>query len=295
VFYLHAPQTSADPDARHFSARIGHAMSTDLTNWEVLRDALGPGPPGAWDDMATWTGSVIADPGGGWIMLYTGVCKREQGLVQRVGLALSEDLTTWVKHPANPVIEADPRWYELLDRDVWFDQAWRDPWVVPDPDTGTFHAFITARSATGPAEQRGVIAHATSADLREWERGPPLPGPQGFGHMEIPQVLHLEGRWHLLFSSPGWAQTSRPPPHCTGTFHAVSDQLTGPYRELPPLFCDEQESLYGGKVVMTDDGLRCLAFRYLDSAGAMVGELTEPIPVDLAPDGTLTLLESHPY
>jgi beta-fructofuranosidase len=113
--------------------------------------------------------------------------------------------------------------------------------------------------------------------------------------MEIPQVLHLEGRWHLLFSSPGWAQTFRPPPHCTGTFHAVSDQLTGPYRELPPLFCDEQESLYGGKVVVTDDGLRCIAFRNQNEAGGFFGELTDPMPVNLAADGTLTLLKSEPH
>lgn len=293
VFYLHAPQTPDDPDKRHFAATIGHAVSTDLTNWDVLADALGPGTAGAWDDLATWTGSVVADPSGGWIMLYTGVSHRENGLVQRIGAATSPHLMRWTKLGDDPLLEAPPRWYEQLDTDVWMDQAWRDPWVVQDPATGTFHAFVTARSATGRHEQRGVIGHATSLNLREWEPGPPIVTPKGFGYMEIPQVFSLGGRWHLLFSAPAWVQSTRAGPHRTGTFHAVSDRLTGPYDEVAPLFCDLQESLYGGKIVITEPGLACLAFRYRDTAGEVVGELTDPMPVNLAPDGALTLVESH--
>ena len=252
------------------------------------------GPAGDWDDLATWTGSVIAHPDGGWAMLYTGVSSRESGLVQRIGLALSPDLHTWSKHPANPVIEADARWYEMLDTEIWFDQAWRDPWVVQDPATGLFHAFITARTQHGDPARRGVIGHATSTDLVTWDVEGPISAPAGFGYMEIPQVFNAAGRWHVLFSAPAWAQQARNRPNCTGTFHAVADELTGPYNEVEPLFCDPKESLYGGKIVETGDGLVCLAFRYLDSAGDIVGELTDPMPVDLAADGTLTLVESHP-
>jgi beta-fructofuranosidase len=294
VFFLHAPQTPDDPDKRHFAATIGHAVSTDLANWEILADALGPGPAGSWDDMATWTGSVIEHPAGGWAMLYTGVASRERGLVQRIGLARSDDLNEWTKHPANPVIEADPRWYELLDTEIWIDQAWRDPWVLYNPADGLFHAFVTARCRAGDPARRGVIGHATSTDLVDWSVERPLQGPLGFGHMEIPQVVEAGGMWHLLFSAPAWAQASRSGTHCAGTFHAVSDRLTGPYDEVAPLFCDIQESLYGGKIVKTETGLACLAFRYRDSAGDVVGELTDPMPVNLATDGTLTLVESHP-
>ncbi len=295
LFYLHAPQTPDDPDKRHFAATVGHAVSTDLVRWDVLPDVLGPGPAGSWDDVATWTGCVVPHPDGGWAMLYTGVGSAEDGLVQRIGLARSADLRTWVKHPQNPVVEADPRWYEMLNLDVWFDQAWRDPWVVLDASSVLFHAFITARSNAGDPNQRGVIGHATSPDLASWVVGPPIRSPQGFGYMEIPQVFYLEGRWHLLFSAPAWAQEARPGSHCTGTLHAISDRLTGTYREMSPLFCDGQESLYGGKVLVADDGLSCLAFRYLDTAGDIVGELTDPIPVNIAADGALTLVESHPY
>lgn len=295
VFYLHAPQTPDEPDKRHFAATIGHAVSADLVRWDVLRDALGPGPVGSWDDTATWTGCVVPHPDGGWAMLYTGVGAADQGLVQRIGLARSDDLRGWVKHPSNPVLEADPRWYELLDTEIWFDQAWRDPWLVWDGDSALFHAFITARSGRGDAAQRGVIGHATSPDLLSWAVMPPIIAPTGFGYMEIPQIVHLEGRWHLLFSAPAWVQQARPQSRCTGTFHAVADRLEGPYRETSPLFCDQRESLYGGKVVVAGDGLAILAFRNRDEAGGFSGGLTDPMPARLHPDGTLTLVESHPY
>jgi beta-fructofuranosidase len=294
VFYLYAAQTPDDPDRRHFSARIGHAVSADLRAWQETSDALGPGRPGSWDDMATWTGSVIEHPDGGWAMLYTGVGSAEDGLVQRIGLARSADLHTWVKHPQNPVVEADPRWYEMLNLDVWFDQAWRDPWAVLDVASGLFHAFITARSNLGDPDQRGVIGHATSPDLTSWVVGPPIRSPQGFGYMEVPQVLRMGGRWHLLFSAPAWAQSARPAPRCTGTFHAVADEIEGPYDERATLACDAVGSQYGGKVLQTSSGPVFLAFRNQDSDGRFLGGITNPTQIDIAPNGAFTLVESPP-
>src|ERR1700761_6905642 len=89
VFYLQAPRDLGDPELRHRNATIGHAVSTDLEHWRVLPDALRPGQPGDWDDIATWTGSVI-EHDGRWHMLYTGISSAENGLVQRVGLATSD-------------------------------------------------------------------------------------------------------------------------------------------------------------------------------------------------------------
>ena len=99
---------------RHLSASIGHAVSKDLENWRVLPDALHPGPRGAWDEDAVWTGSVVRR-GGTWHMFYTGVRTEEGYVVQRVGSATSTDLTRWRKYPANPLIEADPRYYGQRD------------------------------------------------------------------------------------------------------------------------------------------------------------------------------------
>ncbi len=106
-------------------------------------------------------------------------------------------------------MNADARWYELLDRRWWVDQAWRDPWVFQHPYTGDFHAFITARANHGPADERGVIGHARSVDLVHWEVLPPFTEPGDFGQMEVPQLTRIGGRYHLLFSTVAGTASAR--------------------------------------------------------------------------------------
>lgn len=289
LFFLYSRRTPDDPDLRHQNAAIGHAVSTDLANWTLLPDAIHRGPTGSWDDATTWTGSVI-ETAEGWAMLYTGTSRAEDSLVQRIGLARSSDLIHWEKHPGNPVLAADPTWYELLDLDSWHDQAWRDPYLVHDVASGMFHAFVTARAASGPPEVRGVIGHATSPDLEQWTVLPPVTAPRGFGYMEIPQILQLGTRWHLLFSAPAWAQSGRADPlRVTGTFHAVADHLDGPYVEMNPLLTDAGERLYGGRLLKDGENLRCLSFRYLDGSGGFVGTLNDPMPVSLSSTSELVV------
>lgn len=70
LFFLKARKSLGDPDLRHFTQRIGHAVSPDLRTWTDLLDALGPSESG-WDGGTTWTGSVVrADDR--WWMFYTG-------------------------------------------------------------------------------------------------------------------------------------------------------------------------------------------------------------------------------
>ncbi len=188
AFFLRASRALLDPHRRHRRASIGHAVSTDLRSWQLGADALVPADAPAWDDLATWTGCTVRGPDQRWYLFYTGVGRAEDGLVQRIGLAVSDDLVTWHRHGDAPLLEADPTWYELLDRDMWYEQAWRDPWVFPDPDGDGWHMLVTARANRGPADARGVVGHATSPDLVNWTVRPPLSTPAGFGHLEVPQV-----------------------------------------------------------------------------------------------------------
>ncbi|MFC7615131.1 hypothetical protein ACFQV2_18065 [Actinokineospora soli] len=106
MYFLKASRALGDPDRRHWHATVGHAVSADLVTWREVADALAPGPPGSFDDVATWTGSVVRS-GDTWHMFYTGAGSAERGLKQRIGVATSTDLHTWHKHDG-PVLSADP-------------------------------------------------------------------------------------------------------------------------------------------------------------------------------------------
>jgi beta-fructofuranosidase len=298
VFFLQAPRDLGDPELRHRNASIGHAVSTDLRSWTVLADAVRPGPAGAWDDVATWTGSVL-ERDGRWHMLYTGISSVEDGLVQRIGLATSDDLTTWTKHPANPVLESDARWYEQLDPARWRDQSWRDPWLFVGDD-GFAHALITSRSPDGPADGAGVVAHARSADLVDWEVLPPLTEPGEFAQVEVPQLVRVGDRC-LIFVSCLAEDHSRARrarlgfDGQAGTHVFTAAGVEGPYSALPTAVTPaspEPEQLYAAKLVEVARGeWRLMAFRGdpLAHDAAFAGELTDPLPLA---DDALALLDT---
>ena len=72
LFFLYASRALRDPDARHYRASIGHAVSTDLVEWTQVSDALVRSDAPSFDDLATWTGSVVRHPDGTWFLFYTG-------------------------------------------------------------------------------------------------------------------------------------------------------------------------------------------------------------------------------
>jgi len=64
--------------------------------------------------------------------------------------------------------------------------------------------LITARDTTGPGDDRGIVGHAWSPDLRDWHLRPPLSGPgQGFSQLEVTLVEVIDGQTILLLSCLG--------------------------------------------------------------------------------------------
>jgi beta-fructofuranosidase len=295
VFYLQAPRSLHRSELRHHNASIGHAISSDMRRWSVLPDALHPGPAGSWDDLATWTGSVI-DHAGSWHMLYTGINRSERGLIQRIGLAVSDDLIRWTKHPANPVLEADGRWYELLESVRWRDQSWRDPYLFVDPLGNGFRVLITARTRDGAVDGAGVLAHARSSDLIHWEVLPPLTPAGEFAQVECPQLIPLADRYLILFSCLAEDHSSVRTQRLgtggvTGTYVFSAPKLDGPYSAsaTPIEPTNGLGSLYAGKLVESEpSGWGFMAFRGAGDRG-FVGELTDPLPVQITDDGDLRI------
>lgn len=302
VFYLQADRALKEDHLRHWHVSIGHAVSQDLVHWDVLEDALKPSEYDGFsnepfDHYTTWTGSIIQHHGL-WYMFYTGGKKSEKALVQRIGLATSRDLLTWEKHPDNPLIEADPTWYELLDLNVWHDQAWRDPFVFLDPATETFHAFITARAKSGVPDARGVIGHATSSDLLRWEVQAPVPVPDLFGYYEVPQLIQTNGRFYLIFSCP-YAYYSKKHQHnfepqtAPAIHYLIADQLTGPYTYGGGLKISTfGETLYSGKLIQFKGQWYLVGFQNLTETRDFLGDLSDPIPVTFGIDSRIDVADT---
>ncbi|MFK0113016.1 hypothetical protein [Streptomyces sp. NPDC091217] len=206
--------------------------------------------------------------------------RTEDGRVQRIGLAVSEDLHTWHRYGDKPLLEADPTWYERLEPSgptdgAWPEEAWRDPWVFPDPSGDGWHMLVTARSGQGSVGGRGVIGHARSDDLVDWEVRPPLTEPAGFGHLEVPQVAVVDGRPLLLFCT----NTVERPALADNRIWAVSGaSVTGPWdiAAARPGLCPD---LYAPRLVQDASGAWQLIGFLDERDGAFAGELSDPVPV----------------
>lgn len=290
IFFLQAPRSLIDPDLRHASATVGHAVSTDLINWKFLGTALEPGEFGKWDDRAIWTGSIIKSPEGIWHMFYTGTNKsNENGFIQRIGVATSKDLNNWTKKEGF-VTEADSKWYERAAQvnseraagaNAWYEEAWRDPWVFQDPDTNEWTMLITARKNSGPYDARGTIGIAKSKNLLDWQVCEPLNVDSEFGHFEVPQILKLnEAELAISFclASNNHAATriQRGERAWTGNGIMRSDSLTGIWKVENEPFIEDPN--YAARLLEVDGKL--LAISWLNYKNSeFQGYIDDPIDV----------------
>lgn len=272
LFFLKAPRSLGDPDLRHRNASVGHAVSDDLGTWTRVADALHPQAPPAFDDLATWTGSVVRAGDGTWLTLTTGLASRDGGLVQRLGASSSPDLLTW-RREGRAVPEADPRWYAVRGPGVR-ETHWRDPWVERGEDG--WHLYVTARAA---GTESAVVGHAWSADLVTWQVRPPLSPPsRRFTWAEVFSLHRLEGRWVLLFSCLSAEMVGADPG--AGGVWSVPVEAPGARVDLDRATRVTSEDLYVGKLVRLRDGTsRFLAFENRGADGRFAGGVIDPVRV----------------
>lgn len=283
-YFLQAPRSIPDPELRHDLARIGHGTSRDLIDWEYHGEILPLGEPGDWDDMTQWTGSVVRDSGLAYLF-YTGRSHAESGNVQRVGLALSEDLFTWRKAAINPIVEAVAPWYTAPAGDGSVRSDCRDPWIVQCD--GQWLMYYTASAVGEPWGSRGVVGTASSPDLMTWTPGPPVTAPGRFAEVEVPQVFPFGNRWAMLYCTGKHAVIDGHQATWNGTHYFLSDSPFGPFELAPgPLLqADTRGTDYAARAVFDPWlGNFLLAWRRFDDDGNFVGALSDPIPLALDPD-----------
>lgn len=290
IFFLQAPRSLLDPDLRHASATVGHAISPNLINWSYLGTALEPGAHGKWDDRATWTGSIVKSHSGLWHMFYTGTNKSsENGFIQRIGVATSTDLLTWTKKEGF-VTEADSRWYERSaqieqeKRDgqaAWYEEAWRDPWVFWDQASDEWIMLITARTNSVSHDSRGTIGVARSKDLLDWTVVEPLKVESEFGHYEVPQLLTFNDSemvisFCLASNNHASSRISRGERAWTGNGIMRSSSFDGVWKVENEPYLEEPH--YAARLIQTDEKL--LAMAWLNFVGdEFKGYIDDPIDV----------------
>ena len=212
---------------------IGHAISSNLIDWEYVGLALRRGPDGAWDSKSLATGGVIWRDGLYW-MAYTGHKKDEALFVQRVGMAFSRDLQHWEKLPENPTSVAAARYYEIVSSDQRTLTHWRDPFLL---DTGAeVIQYVCARRTEGDESKRGSVGLARSTDMRNWEVLAPPEHDRMSEEMEVPQVYEIAGRWYLVFCThahwldPTFVGRFPGHPFRSTDYSMVGDSPLGPFR-----------------------------------------------------------------
>lgn len=217
---------------------VGHAVSRDLFTWESLPPVLACGAEGEFDGYSIYHMDVFLHERK-WFMHYTGLDKAGAGQQQAIGLATSQDGIHWEKHPGNPILRADPRWYEpAIPRKATYQEkdfgrlAFRDPFIVRHGKG--FGMAVIARDAQQHPDVRGCLAWAKSDDLVRWELQPPAYSPGRFHTIETPSILEAGRRHYLIYMThPAWGTPALTTDayQNAGNLYAISDDgPAGPWR-----------------------------------------------------------------
>lgn len=222
---------------------IGVAVSADLMHYESRGVAI-PSVAGTWES-GLFGGDVFAWKGKHY-MLYSAP---GPGYVNAIGLAKSQDLLNWKKHPGNPVMHhPDARWYEGATQDgMRGGISCRDVAVIEDAFTDEWaYACFTASTGRGDYYRRGCIGLARSKNLIDWEYLPPLFAPGLYTAMEVPRVCKIGSKWFLTWLHAPWYGIRTDEDYGQRAYtggetmihYAVADKPLGPYRlpEDPTLF-----------------------------------------------------------
>jgi beta-fructofuranosidase len=253
---------------------IAHAVSEDGLMWKRVPNALFVGDPGAWDDDMLWTMSVTRDPWqeGRWRMFYTGLSRREWGRVQRVGLAVSDDLYKWEKvNQDYPVAAQGPHYeHDPMKGRKWV--SFRDPFYFQEGDERLL--LVSARVDAGPLIRRGCVAALREVEPNRFKPLPPLHRPNLYDDIEVPNLIRIAGRYFLLGSIREDVKVH----------YWYSDRLEGPYEN----FFDNvllPSGNYAARVCRTDDRLLLFNFFQKDEDDGVRKRMLPP-PKEMAMDET---------
>ncbi|HTE09799.1 MAG TPA: hypothetical protein VK645_02500, partial [Chitinophagaceae bacterium] len=176
---------------------IAHAVCRDGISWKRINNALFVGHPGEWDDDMLWT-MHVCEVGDKFEMYYTGLKRKDRGVISRIGLAESKNLIDWEKNRKN-IFPIEPKgiFYETSGTNPRTWLSFRDPFRFEHK--GEVYLLLASRALVGPISRRGCVGIVKiTNDI--FELMPPLFYPLVYDDIECPCVFELHGRFYLLGS-----------------------------------------------------------------------------------------------
>lgn len=176
---------------------IAHAVSNDGISWKRVNNALFVGDPGEWDDDMLWTMHVVQVEDK-FEMYYTGLQRKDRGVISKVGLAESGDLTSWKKNMES-IFPIGPKgiYYETEKTNPRTWLSFRDPFRFEYK--GEVYLLIATRTIEGPVSRRGCVGLAKITN-NIFQLLPPLLYPMVYDDIECPCVFELNKRFYLIGS-----------------------------------------------------------------------------------------------
>jgi beta-fructofuranosidase len=176
---------------------IAHAVSNDGISWKRVNNALFVGHPGEWDDDMLWTMHVceVEDK---FEMYYTGLQRKDRGVVSKIGFAESTNLIDWEKNQKN-IFPIEPKgiFYETGTTNPRKWLSFRDPFRFEHKNE--VYLLLCSRTITGPVSRRGCVGLVKiTNDIVELM--PPLLYPRVYDDIECPCIFELKDRFYLLGS-----------------------------------------------------------------------------------------------
>ncbi len=254
---------------------IAHAISKDGLSWKRVNNALFVGNPGEWDDDMLWT-MHVCEVDNKFEMYYTGLQRRDRGVVSKIGLAESDDLIDW-KKSRKPIFPIEPKgiFYETSTTNPRKWLSFRDPFRFVYNDE--VYLLLCARTITGPVSRRGCIGLVKITN-NVVEMMPPLMRPLVYDDIECPCVFELNGQFYILGSIREdikvryWFA-----PDFFGEYHSFHDDVLLP------------QGNYAARTVLDGEHLLVYNFFYTDGQVNSLRVLPPPKQLDTDDKGRLVL------
>ena len=241
IYIRHFRTTGLEPS-------LAHAWSENLTNWRVQTNAFLPNA--GWDARNVWAPSIV-QVGNLHYMFYTGV---DADRNQRIGYAttglLDTTNTVWQRQSTWAYAAGNTGWADSTGQGIGGQQQFRDPWVMPDPDsTGRLLLFNVGQDKNYGADVRLVVGVARNrpGTLAEWRdlgsyRITDFVHTDSITRVESPLVARDSsgtGAWRIYFTNGDYQD---PLGHDSAVFatqspeHSVADTTIEHWPELDSLY-----------------------------------------------------------